>query len=236
MNIQDYFDRAYVVNLPERTDRRQAVELELKKAGMPLTHGKVEVFPAYRPIDAGGFPSIGARGCFQSHLAILQRAQAERLNNVLVMEDDLTISEKFVAAQGALVERLRQNDWGFVYIGHTQAIGNDTITLQPFSDALITTHCYGVNAVIFDRLLAFLDELQHRPPGHPSGGPMHLDGAYSTFRAQNPDILTLIAAPSLAGQRSSRSDVAPNRLYDRLPIVKQLVGMARTGRQWLKQS
>ena len=93
----------------------------------------------------------------------------------------------------------------------------------------------GLEQAGVDRLLRFLEELQQRPPGHPDGGPMHLDGAYSTFRAQNPDVVTLIASPNLGWQRSSRSDIYPNAWFDRVPGFRQLAGAARTSKTWLKR-
>ena len=57
---------------------------------------------------------------------------------------------------------------------------------------------------------------------------MHVDGAYSLFRAQNPEMLTLIATPSMGGQRSSRSDIYPNKWYDRIPGLMGIAGALRT--------
>lgn len=230
MKLIDFFERIYVVNLPERKDRRRMMVQELKKIEMPLMPNKTEIFPAIRPDDAGAFPSIGARGCFMSHLAILKRAKEDRLANVLVMEDDLGISERFKTDGEILVDQLRQTDWGFVYFGHVEEPGTDSaVTLRPFSKPIITAHFYGLNGAIFDRLISFLEELQRRPAGHPDGGPMHLDGAYSTFRKQNPDVITLIASPNLGWQRRSRSDISPNKWFDRVPVFKQLVGVVRAG-------
>lgn len=234
MKIKEFFERAYVVNLPDRKDRRRVMVRELEKAGMLLTPNKVEIFPAIRPQDAGDFPSVGARGCFLSHLAILKRAKQDRLANVLIMEDDLTISERFRTEQALLVEQLRRTDWGFVYFGHVEETTEAyPVTLQPFSEPMKTTHFYGVNNRIFDRLLWFLEELQQRPGGHPEGGPMHLDGAYSQFRARNPGVVTLIASPNLGWQRSSRSDIT-NAWFDRVPVFKELAGVARVGKARLK--
>jgi glycosyl transferase, family 25 len=234
--ITDYFQGVYAVNLPERKDRRQLIVKELEQAGIPLTPNKVEIFPAIRPDEAGGFPSIGARGCFSSHVAILKLAKQQRLSNILIVEDDLKISEKFRTDQAVIVEQLCQQDWDFVYFGHVEEVGEKSpVALMPFSKGVMTTHFYAVNGRIFDRLLGFLEELQQRPPGHPDGGPMHLDGAYSTFRAQNPDVVTLIACPNLGWQKSSRSDIYPNPWFDRLPGVRQLVGAARTSKIWLKR-
>jgi glycosyl transferase, family 25 len=233
--ITDYFQGIYAVNLPERKDRRKLIVKELEAAGMPLTPNKVEIFPAIRPDEAGGFPSIGARGCFSSHVGILKQAKKLGLNNILIVEDDLEISAKFRTDEAAIFEQLCQQDWDFAYFGHVEEVAEQSpVALVPFSEGVMTTHFYAVNAKIFDRLLEFLEALQQRPPGHPDGGPMHLDGAYSTFRAQNPDVVTLIASPNLGWQKSSRSDIYPNPWFDRIPGIRQLVGVARTGKTWLK--
>lgn len=90
-----------------------------------------------------------------------------------------------------------------------------------------------MNSVIFESLIAFLEKLQQRPPGHPDGGPMQIDGAYTTFRLQNPDVVTLIASPNLGLQQSSRSDIT-TKWFDQLPIVKQLATTVRTAKLSLK--
>jgi glycosyl transferase, family 25 len=227
MRLLDYFERAYVINLPQRADRRRAMQRELGRVGMPFAPGKVELFSALRPAAADGWPSIGARGCFLSHLRVLKRAQASRLANVLVMEDDLAFADSFVDVQARLVDQLQSTRWGFVYLGHPLQRGwAGDISLEPWSQPLLTAHFYGVDATILDRLIDFLDAVRMRPPGHPDGGPMHVDGAYSTFRMQNPDVLTFLAVPSLGRQRSSRSDITAS-WFDRLPLLKQLAGFAR---------
>ena len=237
MLVKDFFERAYVVNLPERVDRRREMIHELNKAGLSPTPNKIEIFPAIRPESAEKFPSISIRGCFLSHLTILKQAKRDGLANVLVMEDDLTIAKKFALNQAAIVEQLSQSDWGFVYFGHTEEVPKDTpAKLQPFpaNEWILTTHFYGLNSTIFDRLIDFLEEVQHRPADHPQGGANHQDWAYSYFRAQNPDVVTLIAAPNLGWQRSSRSDLHGTAWYDNTAVVRDLVGVARIGKVWLR--
>jgi glycosyl transferase family 25 len=233
--ITDYFQRVYAVNLPEREDRRQLIVKELEEAEMPLMPHKIEIFPAIRPDEAGGFPSIGARGCFSSHVAILKQAKDKGLSNILIVEDDLEISPKLTTHQAVIVEQLSQQDWDFVYFGHLEEVEpKSPVALVPFSGKMRTTHFYAVNGRIFDRLLRFLEELQQRPPGHPDGGPMHLDAAYSTFRDQNPDVVTLIASPNLGWQRTSRSDISP-KWFDRVPGLSRLADAAKTTKTRLKR-
>jgi hypothetical protein len=232
MLIKDYFERCYVINLPHRSDRRRAMARELANAGMPLTLGKIEMMPGIRPASAPGWPGIGAYGCFLAHFAVLQRARQQGLANVLVMEDDLTIADSFRAIQESLVEQLRETDWGLVYFGHRLDARPKATPLQPWSEPVVTAHFYGVHARVFDRLIRYLELVQARPAGHPLGGPMHVDGAYSMFRAQNPDVLTLVAAPSLGWQRSSGSDIT-TAWFDRVPGLMQLANLARAAKQRL---
>ncbi|PSB28079.1 glycosyltransferase family 25 protein [Stenomitos frigidus] len=235
MQIKDYVDRIYAINLPSRRDRRQILLQEMESAGLPLTPSKIEIFPAIRPDTAAGFPGIGVYGCFLSHLAILKQARAEGLANVLILEDDVSIDDRFVAVQRVLVEQLQQAAWDFVYFGHIEALADvsSQASLQPYSGRVLMTHFYAVNARIFDRLIAFLEAAEHRPAGHPDGGPMYIDGAYSFFRERNPDVVTLLASPSLGWQRSSRSDLTPGWV-DRTPILTQFADLVRAGKVWVE--
>ena len=55
-SLAEYFGCTYVINLPERKDRRKAITSELATAGMSLSPGKVEIFPAVKPSERLGFP------------------------------------------------------------------------------------------------------------------------------------------------------------------------------------
>lgn len=231
MRLIEYFDRAYVVNLPERTDRRRQMRRELAAAQMPLASGKVELFPAVRPESAEGFESIGARGCFLSHLQILKTARDEGLGNVLIMEDDLALGDDFLSREQHIVAALREVDWDVVHFGYfcdelSQQSTTDAQALRPFDGTLIGTHFYAVNGPVFDRTVDFFEGLLSRPPGHPDGGPMHADGVYNFFKHKQPDLKRFVAVPSLGGQRSSRSDVT-TKWFDRLPILSPLATAAR---------
>jgi glycosyl transferase, family 25 len=233
-SLADYFCCTFVINLPERKDRRKAITEELQRARMPLSKGRVEIFPAVKPKEAMGFPNIGARGCFLSHLGILKTAMERRLSNVLIVEDDLVISTEVNAALDRIVNDLRSIEWGIVYLGHIENLpdqGAPKFVL--FTDPVITSHFYAVNGPVIPRLVEYLEQVQRRQPGHPLGGPMHLDGALTMFRQANPDVLTLIAHPNLGKQRPSRSNINC-RWYERLPVIQQAADMARVVREYLR--
>jgi len=235
-SLIDFFDKSYIINLPERRDRYSAMRRELEKVGIFLPFDKVEIFPAVKKTERGEFPSVGARGCFLSHLAILRQAKEQGLNNVLIMEDDLSFNNRFIKNQQALTTELQQLEWDILYLGHVETVKPTTTSFQPFSQTLRTTHFLAINGSVIERLVHFFEEILSRPGGHPDGGPMHVDGAYSTFRQQNPEVITLIATPVLGFQRPSLSDIYEERhWFDRLPVLSQLVSVARAVKLWQKR-
>ncbi len=232
--LSDYFSCTYIINLPERKDRRRAMLRELQKVGMPLAPGKVEVFPGVKPKEKLGFPGIGVRGCFLSHYGILVQALRLKLANVLVFEDDLTISPEFSACWPTILAQLKTENWGIVYLGHREDVPEGSAPrLVPFSEPVITAHFYAVNGPVLPRLVEYLTKVQQREEGDPLGGPMHYDGALTMFRQANPDVLTLIAYPNLGIQRPSRSNIT-FRWYDGVPVFQQAADFARVVRDRLR--
>ena len=229
MNLIEMFDRVYIVNLPERSDRRREIKAELQRLGLRVDGQRIRFHRAIRPDDAGQFPSLGARGCFLSHLGILNDAINDDLEKILVIEDDLCIDDRFSQAQEKMSRRLKDEGWWFAYLGHVQPPPEDDAAprWQASWQPIATTHFYALNRPVLRPLRDHLQACLSRAPGHPLGSPMHVDGAYSLFRAQHPEALTLIATPSLGGQRSSRSDIYPNKWYDRTSGMQQLAGVLR---------
>jgi len=153
MKLTDYFERTYIINLPERKDRLWMIKHELKRAGSKLTPGKAEIFSGIRPDDPGVFPNVGARGCFLSHLSILKQAQKKNLKNVLIMEDDLAMSDLFIKNEEAIVENLKARAWGVVYPGHILKLGRSkNISFERHAGLIWTTHWYGVNKSVLKPL------------------------------------------------------------------------------------
>lgn len=239
MMFQGYFQHLYVVNLPSRADRRREMTRELALVGVPPHEAEACFFPAIRPDDAGPFPSVGARGCFLSHLGILKQAQAQGFSRIMLAEDDLTFAGNFNARIGPMVAALESRPWDIFYGGHRlmqepALVDGDGLTELAADRGVQTTHLLAFQGPVIGRLITFLETLLLRPPGDPKGGPMHVDGAYTTFRLQNPDVVTLAAIPALGFQRSSRSDIYRNAWYDRTPILRGTVSALRRLRNRIK--
>ncbi len=94
----ELFDAIYIINLPARTDRRSEMLEQFRRAGISEPETRLVFFEAVRPPDQGGFPTVGARGCFLSHLGVLKAAVAAGHSSILVLEDDLNFVDDFQAA------------------------------------------------------------------------------------------------------------------------------------------
>ncbi|NBZ89673.1 glycosyltransferase family 25 protein [Stagnihabitans tardus] len=222
--ILSQVDQVYVINLPHRSDRRAEIEAQLRKAGSGLDAANVTLFPALRPQEAGPFPSIGARGCFLSHLGVLRAAHAAGHGQILVLEDDADFAPPFL--ETAAAARLMAGDWDMVWLGHKiiEPLGHpaaECFALAP-GHTLQTSHAILCRRAAIAALIPYLEAILQRPPGDPQGGPMHVDGAYNWFRRAHPEIKALATARQWAVQRASRTDIAETGWKDRLPFVTLL--------------
>jgi glycosyl transferase family 25 len=211
----------FVINLKSRSDRRAEMEKQLSRVGW-----QAKVFAAVQPKVADGFPSIGARGCYLSHLAVLRLGLSQE-SHVLIMEDDLDFVEGFSAEWPRIFASLQQRNWSLFYPAHRLTeMPNGLSTLDPHL-GVMCAHFLLVNRNAVHQVVDGLEMILSRAPGHPDGGPMHVDGAYSTIRAQRPDLDTYVYNPSLGYQRSSLSDIAPRRIFDRIPLLRPAVSVFR---------
>lgn len=225
-----FVERSFVINLPERKDRRRDIRRQFERAGWNPDDPAIVYFDAVKPADPGSFPSIGARGCFMSHLGILTNAAEANLSSIAIFEDDLDFAERFNARLETTAAVLGETNWKIFYGGYETseppAAGGAIARAGP-NLGLRTTHfiCFRGEAIAKAR--DYLEAILTRPAGDPEGGPMHVDGAYQWFRRACPEFDCFIATPPLGVQRSSKSDVAPLKWFDRTPVVRSGVAALR---------
>ena len=226
------FDRICIINLPERADRRREVTRELARLDVAVDGERVRFIAGIRPDGPGDFPSIGARGCYLSHLKTLKQAQADGVQRLLVLEDDVMFTPAMREA-APLAEAIRGEGWQLAYPGHVQPPLPGPLRWERTDAPLVCAHCYAVQGSALPLIVDYLEACLARPAGHPDGGAMHFDGALTMLRQARPDLVTLLASRSLAGQRSSRSDIIGPSWIDRLPMA----GLARAVRNgWRRLS
>ncbi|KKC23725.1 hypothetical protein [Sphingomonas sp. SRS2] len=231
------FDRLYILNLPGRADRRHEMAGELARIGASLDDPRVRLFPALRPAVAGGFPNIGAHGCFLSHLAMLREARDLGCHAILILEDDCDFAAGIEALLPPALDQLDVLGFDIFYGGYdlSEGPGDADAAATPLMLAdcaapVRTTHFLGFGRTAIEALVPYLEAMLTRPAGSAEGGPMHVDGAYSWFRASRCDLTAWLARPPLGHQRPSRTDIAPPGPLDRLP------GPLRTAARWAKRA
>lgn len=217
----DTFDRIYIINLLGRADRRNEMLEELKLVGIDPNEGAKWFFLSLPPEDDGGFPSLGARGCFMSHLAALRDARKHGHRQILIIEDDLSFNEYILTRQEEILQVLEETEWDMAYLGHI-------LTLRPRQHFklipadpnlhLQCAHFLAVKNTVIPALVDYLEAVLSRPPGHPDGGPMHVDGAFNMYRiAAAGACRTFYAHPNLGVQRASHSDISPSFTFETYP-------------------
>ncbi|SHI88834.1 hypothetical protein [Wenxinia saemankumensis] len=222
---------AYVINLPQRADRRRGLEAELRRVGLSLSHPGVRLVAAIRPADPGPFTAIGIRGCFESHLAVLRLIAESAAPSGLIVEDDMGFHRAAEARLGTLLPGLGRTGWDIFYgyldgTNRPEGVAAGLARIAP-GDHVRRTHFMAVRREAAQTILPYLEAIAARPAGHPQGGAMHVDGAYSWCREAHPGLRTLAARPDIAVQRPSRSDIAAQPWFDRVPGLAVAVDLAR---------
>jgi glycosyl transferase, family 25 len=221
----------FVINLAHRLDRRCEMVTELARVGWR----EVDFFQAIRPDDRGEFDSIGARGCFLSHLEVLRLARMRGLDQLILLEDDVNFVNNFPTRWSAVLACLEQRDWSIFYGGHVLGgAGGPLLYIDP-TTSVRCAHFMMIRKSAIDLLVRGLETILSRPKGHPLGGPMHVDGAYSTIRLQNPELNTYGAFPVLGYQRASRTDIADQKWFDKIRAFDPAVRMARNIKSLIKR-
>lgn len=229
----ELFEAAYVINLPERIDRRRDLEAELRRDGMG-SRANVRFYRASWPDEAAPFQSRGTKGNFLSHLSILREAQKSGLESVLILEDDAEFEDQMASALTWLVPELLALEWGVVQFGYrlsgkTAAPGAGP-SLVPFRGEVFGVHCYAVHRRAMEPLITHLERQLVGTPGDVIYGPMSYDGSINTFGWARQDVARHLAVPSLCRQRSSSSDVNP-RPWDRTGITRAVTDRVRSVRR-----
>jgi len=219
--LKENFDRVRIINLRRRRDRRVETQAELAVLGDEVDGTHCAFFDAIEPDAAAGFPNAAVRGCYLSHLAVLEETLLAGVEDVLILEDDIAFVRDIEHLLTLALRQLNQLEWDIAYLGHAHNHTAGKPVWLPVTGPMRYAHCYAVRASAFGPLVDFLHLVAGRTPGHPHGGPMHVDGALSTFIAQGPAVRAFYFSRSLAYQRPSRTDLHPPSWLDRTRFVNR---------------
>ena len=230
--LLDSFESIRIINMAHRGDRRREMAAQLARLGLGFDHPQISLFTAKRFTEAAGFPTVGTRGCFDSHLSLLKEAAAQGRQTLLILEDDCNFDDEIETLLPVALAELGQRDWqilhGSLLPGHYSPTERPLDPVDPEA-ALRGTHFLAFRGPVIAQAAAYFEAMAKRTPGqqHPDGEPMHYDGALCVFRQRHPHIVTYAANPDLGHQRLSRTDIHDVRFYDRLPVLRSVTSLAR---------
>jgi len=144
-SVFNYFCEIYCINLRHRKDRRVHMQSVFRNLGVI---DRVTWFEAIKtPLD-------GKIGCRLSHLNIIKHAKENKLNNVLIFEDDITPTTQFnLNNLNESIDTLKSVDWDILYLGGRVVEPAVDISEFLFKSSLWSTGSLCINKNAFDRCL-----------------------------------------------------------------------------------
>jgi hypothetical protein len=152
-NPLHYFDAIYCINLDARPDRWQAMQPRLEALGIARR---------VRRLRAVTTPSDHHLGCALSHRQVIAAAARQKLENVLIIEDDALFLDTALAHLSSSIAELRRQSWEIFYLGgHRWATTGRPLPgcrhlLVP--ERISCSHAIAIHRSAFAKLLADLPE------------------------------------------------------------------------------
>lgn len=191
-NVFDFFDKMFCINLDERTDRWEVCQKEFEKIGIL---DKVERFSAVKDND-------GRIGIIKSNLEIVKYAKKNKLNNVLVFEDDVEfITDDTEGNLKKSISQIGNLKWSLFYLGANTH--NKLLKIKP--NLILIKNSYAVHAMAYNKSVYDRFIRKYEGMGRINRHSDILD-VYLAEVIQSKDVC-LMTNPMLATQRNDYSDI-----------------------------
>ncbi|XP_054623754.1 procollagen galactosyltransferase 2 [Dunckerocampus dactyliophorus] len=129
------FDEIFVINLKRRPDRRERMLNTLAVLGIQgtlveavdgtalnssqLQAMAIDMLPGYKDPYSDRVLTRGEIGCFLSHYNIWKKVAQHKLQQALVLEDDIRFEPRFCSRLEAITDNVQEEglDWDLIYVG-----------------------------------------------------------------------------------------------------------------------
>ena len=193
-NLNEYFDKIYCINLDRRPDRWEKCSKLFDKYGIV-----VDRFPAIdkeKIANNGSNITNGQLACLSSHWNILNIADKNKYEKILIFEDDVCFDENINDHFEKNVKDIPE-DWKFLYFGGNHLNGLVSIKNNIYRMvSSLTTHAYAVKCDILPSILNIM--AQANAP---------IDVYYAAFHRTVPSYLIKDGEQQLIWQDIGYSDI-----------------------------
>lgn len=155
-NLNEYFDKIFCINLDRRPDRKAKCIEQFNNLNM-----EVEFFSAIdkEKIENNTRITTGQLACLSSHYNVIRKAKKHGYNRILVLEDDVVISDNFIPLFFENIKDVPE-DCRMLYFGGNHLNGKVKITDNVYKMvSSLTTHAYSIKSDFYDIILARLEQV-----------------------------------------------------------------------------
>lgn len=214
MVFDDYFDKIYIISLPNRLERLNRALEQLKTLG--LCDNPV-IFPAISGEIVGVSPwynyGAGAWGNMISHIRLIEDFLMERNGDengkILILEDDVIFSKNAKTQFKTFIDNVPA-DWGQLYLG-----GQHTLPPKSYNKNVLVgssvnrNHAYAISA-------RYAKQIHKHVTNYPDyKGAAHLIDHQFEIAHKREDWPVYCPIRWIAGQGENRSDITGAMLSDK---------------------
>ena len=165
-SINNVFDKVYLINLEQDTDKYQTMKNKLDNLNIQ--------FELFKAIDGHKLNNCkllrvgnkGAVGCKMSHMTILRNAKKNNYSKILILEDDIYFWKTFNEQFDSLYKELmtKNKSWKVLYLGgcaHDPLPKTNNNIWEIGSARLYGSQAIGFDNSIYDTILQY--ENDRRP-------------------------------------------------------------------------
>jgi len=159
MNLKDLSKNIYVINLKERTDRREHIESQLSKIGCD-NYKIIDAVDGSKIINKSTIKN-GAYGLLMTYKNIFNDWNGSE-NDILIIEDDCLFINEFNSHLESYIKSV-PSDWDMLYFGanHNYHGGMQTLKINDKCVKLnnsYSAHCVLMKPYVFKELINKIDQ------------------------------------------------------------------------------
>ncbi len=202
MNINDFVDKIYCINLKIRKNKKIFIENQARILDLDI-----EFFNAIRNKKN---PAVG---CLQSHLSIIKMAKQNNYEKILIIEDDC----KFLLKPELNINKIPK-DWEMLYLGGSIQTVLDKDSIQNIRNrnwvnmTCHTTHSYILHSRAYDEVITNLEN--YKEP---------VDVYYNDIFHKKGTSYMLY--PQMTSQKAGWSDIENQNKEYSLKVLEDIIGI-----------